>query len=348
MSQPDDLLGSEIRDALLRTPVGDADEALALSQVRARARGRRRRRRAGGAVGSIVATSLLAIAVSNVTDSERVVTEAPSAPTTSAPTPRYGFDPLTPLVDEPLPVVPSTELVVFDGHVMSVESAPNALILRTTDPSTGAGSASSADPLAMGALSFSGVGFDPEDPTPKAYLLGVTRAEVARVDWVRDSETVSVQTIANAAFPRLRFFVIEDADGVVPERPPRTPFLAAYASDGTLLTDTRRIESEQQAFHAEVDRRKGVEDKIAGIRDVQVNPDGRNMILTVFSCGGEPEPSFPSDATTIRISVTVKLPVENEDCLSGETTELLLGFDEPIGDRVILDERTDLPVPLRP
>ena len=121
MPPQDEVLDDQIRAALLRTFVADADGARALPDVQAKAQSRRNRHRAAGALGSILAVGLLAVSLANTAGHETVRTDSPSPPTSSpsAPT-NYGFAPLTPLLDEPLPVAPRTELLVSDGHVLSV------------------------------------------------------------------------------------------------------------------------------------------------------------------------------------------------------------------------------------
>jgi hypothetical protein len=89
----------------------------------------------------------------------------------------------------------------IDPRPLSVESAPGSLTLSLAD-ATGAAGALSGDPEAAPALISGAVGPASNDPVPRYYLLGATRAEVARVDWVRQSGTVSVQTIEHDAFPR--------------------------------------------------------------------------------------------------------------------------------------------------
>jgi hypothetical protein len=172
------------------------------------------------------------------------VAELSRASTSSSVAPtEYGFGPQTPLVDTSLPVVPQTEVAVSHRHVLSVASAPGTLTLALND-ATGAGGALSGDPEAAPALISGAIGPASNDPVPKHYLLGATRAEVARVDWVRESGTVSVQTIEHDAFPQLRFFLIEDTEQTAFPGPAlEVPRLVAYAADGALLTDSERIQA---------------------------------------------------------------------------------------------------------
>ena len=159
-----------------------------------------------------------------------------------APT-EYAFGPQTPLVDTSLPVVSQTEVAVSHRHVLSVASAPGTLTLTLND-ATGSGGGLSGDPEAAPALISGAIGPASNDPVPKHYLLGATRAEVARVDWVRKSGTVSVQTIEHDAFPQLRFFLIEDTEQTVFRGPAfEVLHLVAYAVDGALLTDSERIQA---------------------------------------------------------------------------------------------------------
>jgi hypothetical protein len=259
----------------------------------------------------------------------------------------YGFGPLTPLVDNPLPVIPPTEVAVSHGHVLSVEAAPESLTLSITDATGGSG-AISADPEAMPALISGAVGPASNDPVPKHYLLGATRAEVARVDWVRESGKLSVQSIEHDALPQLRFFLIEDPEQSTSPGPAfEVPLLVAYAADGALLTDSERIHAEEHRFLQEVDRRKGVEDKMAGVGDVSVSEDEQSMALTVFNCGEEPNPTWTIDDSTVTISVTVKRPYSEGDCLTGEAVETAIRLDKRLAGRTIVDGRTGESIPVR-
>jgi hypothetical protein len=102
----------------------------------------------------------------------------------------------------------------------------------------------SGNPEAAPALITAAIGPASSDLVPKHYLLGATRTEVARVDWVRESGTVSVRTIEHDAFPQLRFFLIEDTEQTAfPGHAFEAPLLVAYAADGALLTDSERIQA---------------------------------------------------------------------------------------------------------
>jgi hypothetical protein len=205
-----------------------------------------RRIRTGLAVVPVfaIAVVLLVVSAMNTFNHDLGVPESSPASTGSSVAPTdYGFGPLTPLVDTALPVIPRSEVAVSHGHVLSVESAPGSLTLSLAD-ATGAGGALSGDPEAAPALISAAMGPASNDPAPKYYLLGATRAEVARVDWARESGTVSVQTIAHDAFPELRFFLIEDTEQTAFPGPAfEVPHLAAYAADGALLTDSEQIQA---------------------------------------------------------------------------------------------------------
>jgi hypothetical protein len=306
--------------------------------------------RTGLAVVPLLATAvvLLAGSATNTANHDIVVTESPPASMSSSVAPTdYGFGPLTPLVDNPLPVIPPTEVAVSHGHVLSVEVAPESLTLSLTDTTGGSG-AISGDPEAMPALISGATGPASNDPVPKHYLLGATRAEVARVDWVRESGTVSVQSIEHDALPQLRFFLIEDPEQSASPGPAfEVPLLVAYAADGALLTDSGRIHAEEQRFLEEVDRRKGVEDKAAGVRDVWVTEDEQRLGLSIFNCGEEPFLTWAIDESAVTISVTVKRPYSEGDCLAGETAETVIGLDERLAGRAIIDGRTGGPIPVR-
>jgi hypothetical protein len=261
MSQQDDVLDGQIRAALLGVYVRDADPARALLRVRTTARARRIRHRILGVLGSTLVLGLVVVTLTRSPGQQAVVTDSPPASTTSSvATTDYGFEPLAPLVDGPLPMVPATVVAERNGHVLTVGSAPDALTLTLHGP--GGSGGLSGDPQTVPALVSAIVGPAPEDPAPRDYIIGATRAEVARVDWVRESGTARVETIEHAAFPQLRFFIIEAAAGSIVSNPDveppilgEAPVLVAYAADGTVLTDSERIQSEEEAFTREADRR---------------------------------------------------------------------------------------------
>ena len=191
-----------------------------------------------------IAVVLFTVAAVNTANHDYEVAKSSPTPTSSSVAPtEYAFGPQTPLVDTSLPVIPQTEVAVRHSHVLSVASAPGELTLTLTD-ATGAGGALSGDPEAAPALISAARGPASNDPVPKHYLLGATRAEVARVDWVRESGTVSVQTIGHDSFPQLRFFLIEDTvQTAFPGPALKDLHLVAYAADGALLTDSEQIQA---------------------------------------------------------------------------------------------------------
>jgi hypothetical protein len=84
--------------------------------------------------------------------------------------------------------------------------------------------------------------------SPRHYLLGATRAEIARVDWVRESGTVIVKTIQHDAVPQLRFFLLDDTEqSALQWHHVEAALLVAYAADGSLLTDSERIHAASTA-----------------------------------------------------------------------------------------------------
>lgn len=348
MSQPSDVLDDRIREALQQTSVGSADLGSVRSSVQAAARARRNRRRAGAAIGSAAACGLLAFVLADQPEDARVETEAPAASDTTTAADEYGFAPYTPLVDGPLPLVPLTELAKIDRYILAVTSEPGKLGLRLSDGLSSGGS--SSDPEATPAITFSGQSPSEQEPEGKHLITGITRSEVTRIDWVRSSGTVSVATIAHPALPQLRFFIIEDTLRTLgPPEPGQLlerPLLVAYGVDGTLLTDSDRIHAEESSFFEEVDRRRGVEDKVAAVREVRVGADGQSLILTVFNCGQEAFPTFAEGDASISISATVKRSYSDGDCLSGETVELHIGLNEPLAERTLIDDRTGQPLPL--
>jgi hypothetical protein len=346
MSQQDDVLDEQIRVGLARIPVGEVDPARLLSGVKATAR-KRRRHRTATALAAVAALALLSGALLRPPGHRTFVTVSPSVnPTTPTTSTDYGLAPLTPLVDEPLPSIPSTLLTTRDGHVFTAESTPATLSLALSDPTGSAGSAS-GDPEAVPAMMWFATGPSENDPAPRSYIAGATRADVARVDLVGAKGTVSVQTIENGAFPQLRFFLIEDPYQIaVPPLPDQLPLVVAFAADGRVLTDSRRINAEENAFLAEVDVRRGVQDKAASVRDAQVSVDERSLILNIFNCGADPQETATFDNAVVRIFATVKLPRSHGDCLDGDTTQRTVGLEQPVAGRLLIDGRTGAPIPL--
>ncbi len=343
----DELIRGEL---LQRFPAPDA--AAAWSEVERRRRRGQRARRLGAGIAIAAAAAVVGIVVTNHStfderDVDRVYTTDPRPAG-----PDYGFEPLTPLVTRPLPEVGETRIAVRHGHVLTAQSARGSLVITLSDPSRASSGSDSGDPAATPALSWFGVGPSSSDPDPRHYLVGVTRPEVERVDWVRPTGTVSVRTIENAALPQLRFFIIEDTEKTMGSPEPgggpdgRPIVLRAYGADGSLLTDTERIEAEQDAFRDEVDRRAGVEEKDAGISAVQVSKDGQSLIVTAFTCGSELLPVWIEDASTVTIWATVKVAVGEGDCLSGETTDTRVGLEQPLAGRTVVDKRTGRQLPV--
>jgi hypothetical protein len=192
------------------------------------------------------------------------------------------------------------------------------------------------------------------DRDRKLHVLGVTRADVARVEWFVPSGTLDIETFERPELPQLRFFFIEDPARTVPGFPGseseirayEPPHVIAYGADGAVLADSKEIEAydsahtdEIEARVAEVDRRRGVESKDAGIANVRVE-DGM-LWVEMYKCEGDPLVAWTEDAAAIKVSATVKRPVAEGPCLSGETGEVGTDFDkQPIGDRPIIDALT--------
>lgn len=256
MHELHETVDEHIRAALRDISRNGADPSVALPVVLARGRARRARVRvAVGATGlaSVVVLALLGLMLTTVEPDSTVATD-PYAPATTEAPPAYAFDVTKPLVDHDLPVTPKTELAVLDGHVFSAEVTADTLTYSFTD-GTGAGGAASADPKQLLALMFSGQGPGSNDPTPKNYIMGVTRVEAARIDLVRGNEVVSVPTIASDAFPGIRFFINEDANFITDDgnalaggeaRVSNVPLLIAYDSEGRALTDSHRVLAAQR------------------------------------------------------------------------------------------------------
>jgi len=336
-----------IRSALLHLPVGDDRAADVLPAVRAGARSRRNRKRRVAVTGAVMALGLAGFAVARATDDKPVVTaSAPDARTAAS----SEYPPLTPLADGPLPLVPKTTIIVHDGYVQSIESRPGQIILTDEFPGGGAGS-SSLDPEATSALLVTEDGWSSDDPDRKRHVLGVTRADVARVEWTVPSGTLGAETFGLPAFPQLKFFFIVDPERTVsedwaePERRLDVPEVIAYGADGAVLADSKELREyemahsdETEARQIEVDRRRGIEVKDAGIADARVR-DGA-LIVGTYRCEGDPEVVWTEDDDAIRVSATVKRPIAEGACLSGETKVLEIGFNEPVGDRPVIDALT--------
>jgi hypothetical protein len=329
-----------IRSTLRNLPVGDDGPATVLPAVRAGARSRRNRRRTGAATGVAVAFGLAVVSVVGGTADTAVVTAtAPPAPTTSD----REYHPLTSLADGPLPVVEITTLVEHDGFAYSVESEPGRFTVNENGPSNGVGL--TVDPETTSALLLSDGAASSTDPDRPRRLFGVTRADVASVDWVVPTGTLSTETFGHPVLPDLRFFFLEDPEQIMRggESPGDELHVIAYADDGAVLADSRKIDDYESAHpdeieerSAEVDRRRGVEVEAAAIARFSVE----NATLTVdaYRCEGDPVVDWIEDATVVRLSVTVKRPIAEGACLSGETQSLsiVLGSE----DRPIIDALT--------
>lgn len=177
---------------------------------------------------------------------------APTAPTS----PTYGFPPLTPLLDEAPGVISDTNVIVTDdAGTMSFSLSPDRFS-ETLTPEGDIGSGSmSGDPMFAPAIDFSMQGQASNDPAPpRRFIIGVTRSEVARIDWVKADRTVSVDTVRVDAFPQLRFILMQDI-GASDWTGDDIPLLRAYNEAGDLLTDTARIKAEEGPFQAAMQTR---------------------------------------------------------------------------------------------
>lgn len=237
-------------DRVTVAPPSDDD----LVSIRARHRSRRLRRRIGtGSTAALIAVAIVGIAVQRDTPANDVVaSDAPTA--TSAPA-TYGFPAFTPLFNDAPPVVGTTTVIETPDVVVTFETSPQKWSETLTAKGTlGSGSAS-ADPMLSPAIVEMGTG-EPDDPDPTRprFISGVTRSEVARIDWQSAGGVVSVETVANSAFAGLRFFLIEDPGDSVWALP---MLLSAYDARGRLLTDTRRIWEEQSEFMTRMLERAG-------------------------------------------------------------------------------------------
>jgi hypothetical protein len=342
MSPQLDDTDERIRSTLRHLPVDDHDAAHVLPAVRAGARSRRNRRRAGVFSAVVVALGLAGLSVVGGTDNKAVRTgSSPDAPTTATPS---GYPPMTPLADGPLPVVPRTTLFERDGYLYTIESQPGLLTLGEEFPD-GGGAGSGFDPETVSALDLSYGGWS--DPDRKFHVLGVTRADVARAEWIVPSGTLQAETFEHPAFPQLRFFFIEDPEQTVSaaDRNHELPHVIVYGADGAVLADSKEI-SEYESAHsdevdarvAEVDRRRGVEVKDAAIASARVD-EGR-LTIQMYRCEGDPIANWTEDDDAIRLSATVKRPVAEGPCVAGETNEATIEFKDPVGDRPIIDALT--------
>jgi hypothetical protein len=260
-------------------------------------------------------------------------------PVTAEAAVTYKFEASKPLVDGVLPVTPKTTLAVVGGHVFSAEVTATALTYSLTD-ATGGGGSTSGDPQTIPALTFSEQGPASDDPSPATYIMGVTRFEVARIDLIRGDDVVSVQTIANDAFPDLRFFIIADDEGQGSGIGAAigVPLLVAYDSQGAALTDSERVLAAQRSIGQEEEERQRQEGVVAELHDVRVDSEGMVLSIRYFGCGGVPIYLAEPDSTTVRILIT--LPLE-PPCDQGETLyEVGFTLSEPLGERAVVDDVT--------
>lgn len=237
MSAAPDALDDRIRVVLSDTAVPHDDLSQVIEEIRSRRSSRRRRHRTIACVACVVAAALGLGALATPSQND-VVVSGPATPNATGAR-DYGLDPSAPLVDTPLPVTDPVEVTAIDGRVLIVESRPEQLTVRLED-ARGSSGAMSGDPRKMPALAVLGVGPASDDPNQKHYLVGVTRAEVARVEVTTTGGVRSLETIGHNAYPELRFFVVEDS-GERPRSPSDVPRIVAYADDGSVLTDFERI-----------------------------------------------------------------------------------------------------------
>jgi hypothetical protein len=338
-----DDVDERIRSTLLQMPVGDDGTADVLPAVRAGARSRRNRRRVVAVTGAVVALGLAGFSIAGGTDDQPVRTA--SAPETPTRATTREYPPLTPLADGPLPAVPKTTLIEHDGYVHSIESLPGRVIVR--DEGFGSSASLEFDPETTSAIELVTGGGSSDDPDRKRNVLGVTRADVARVEWVVPSGTLDAETFGLPAFPQLRFFFMENPEQLMLDEEMRLelPHIIAYGADGAVLADSKKIREyeadhvdEIEAREIEVDRRRGVEVKDAGIADARVEHEA--LTVEIYRCEGDPTVAWTEDDDAIRVSATVKRPMAEGACLTGETKVMSIGFSEPVGDRPILDALT--------
>lgn len=345
MPRSDELLDERVRRSLEDLRIGPTDVVTATRVVRERAETRLRRRRA--ALGMVAAGMITVAVAAGVLQDDRQtkVDTEPSQMTETTLQVEYGFPPLTPLLDAPLPATGAVEITRLGDRTLVVHSEPNMLGLVLQDP-VGAGSFS-AEPMRMVALvtgASSGGSFDPGG----GFVYGMTRAEVAFVELrLGDGDPIRQATFSVDELPQLRFFLFDvgadrlGREGGVPWS------VAAFDADGGLLTDTDRIRLEQDAFEQAMDDRAGVEVVQGGIAGWSSEHED-SLVLHVYACGGEPRPTWTEASDRIEVSVTVKRPVGEGECVSGDTVASHLGLNSPLGDRQVIDASTGEPIPHRP
>jgi hypothetical protein len=345
MPRSDEIFDQRVRQSLEEIRTGPIDVAHATRVVRERAATRVRRRRAAGSLG-VAAVIVVVVAAGVLQDDHRSqVDTVPRQTTETPPSIEYGFPPLTPLLDAPIPSTGVLEITKLGDRTLVVHSEPNKLSLILQDP-LGAGSMS-AEPMRMVALSSggsSGGTFDPDS----GFVYGVTRAEVAFAELtLGDRDPIRQATLAVDELPQLRFFLFDvGAERLDPEH--GEPWsVAAFDADGGLLTDEKRIREEQEAFEQAMDDRSGVEVVRAGIAGWSSERED-TLVLQVYACGGEPMPTWTEAADRIEVSVTIKRPVGAGECTSGGSVESHLGLNSPLGGRQVVDASTGEPIPHRP
>lgn len=344
MPRSDELLDERVRRSLEDLRTGPTDVATATRVVRERAATRLRRRRAVLGVGAALIIAVVAAGVLQ-DDRQSQVDTGPLQTTETTPQIEYGFPPLTPLLDAPIPTMGVLEITKLGGRSLMVNSEPNKLSVILQSP-VGAGSMS-GDPMRMPAVSSgaaSGGTYDPEG----GFVFGVTRHEVAFVELtLADGDTIHQATLSVSELPQLRFFVFDvGADHLGPEQG-RPWSVAAFDSEGALLTEEKRAWHDQGAFERAMDDRAGLEVVQAGILGWSSQQEG-SLVLQVYACGGEPRPNWTETTDRIEVSVTVKRPFGEGDCASGDTVESHLGLNSPLGDRQVIDASTGEPIPRRP
>lgn len=349
MPSTDELVDERIRVVLGATRPGLTELAEVTATVRARAGGRLRRRRAVAGVAAVACVAALTVVVSLDGGRPALVTDATGPAATTAEGPRYGWDPLTPLLDAPLAPVPDTVITTIDDQsvVAAVTSDGQLqLILRNE---IGAGSVS-GDQMYASALFLSSS--TPADPVAPEYWMGITRAEVTRIDVSVDgARRASVPTIRHEAFPTLRFFVVAlpDRPSESAQAPPKIVTVAAYDASGHLLTDSDHIGRSAAEFQAAMDVRAGVEWVTADIVGVLHHELGDTwLVVRAHTCGGEGRTNLGWAGRGLEVSVTVKRPIGTGECTSGDTADLTIGLEEPLGSTAIIDARSGEAIPWLP
>lgn len=255
MPRSDELLDQRVRQSLEELRTGPVDVADATRVVRQRAATRLVRRRAARSL-AVAAVIAVVVAGGVLQDDRRSqVDTVPMQTTETTPLIDYGFAPLTPLLDAPIPATGVLEIARLGERTLVVQSEPDKLSLTLSDP-VGAGSMF-AEPMRMAALSSSGSSggsFDPDG----GFVYGIARAEVAFVELTfGEGDPIRQATLAVDELPQLRFFLFDvGADRLDPEDGGSWS-LAAFDADGGLLTDEERIRQETDAFEQAMDDRAG-------------------------------------------------------------------------------------------